>query len=88
MLSRLLKRTFALPVRSLASATPLGTFPLLITSKYPLANKFFSTASAGSTRTHGNLKDQDRIFTNLYGDGDPYLKGAQKRVRSPAFEFP
>lgn len=31
-------------------------------------------------RTHGGLKDQDRIFTNLYGDGDAMLAGAQKRV--------
>ncbi|CAG9310025.1 unnamed protein product [Blepharisma stoltei] len=30
-------------------------------------------------RTYGGLKDQDRIFTNLYKDGDPMLKGAQKR---------
>ena len=30
-------------------------------------------------RVHGGLKDADRIFTNLYGKHDPYLKGAQKR---------
>ena len=34
----------------------------------------FSTAPAASeapafTRTYGGLKDQDRIFTNLYGEG-------------------
>lgn len=22
---------------------------------------------------HGNLKDQDRIFTNVYRDGDPFI---------------
>lgn len=33
--------------------------------------------SAG--RTYGGLKDSDRIFTNLYRDGDPYIKGAMKR---------
>lgn len=27
----------------------------------------------------GGLKDEDRIFTNLYGFNDPFLKGAQKR---------
>jgi NADH dehydrogenase (ubiquinone) flavoprotein 1 len=27
----------------------------------------------------GGLKDADRIFTNLYNDGDRYLKGALKR---------
>lgn len=34
---------------------------------------------AFSTRVHGNLQDQDRIFTNLYRDGDPGLKGAELR---------
>jgi hypothetical protein len=29
---------------------------------------------------YGNLKDSDRIFTNLYKDGDPYINGALKRV--------
>lgn len=37
------------------------------------ANKLFST------RTHGNLKDQDRIFTNIYRDKEPWLKDALKR---------
>jgi len=32
-----------------------------------------------SERTYGNLKDQDRIFTNLYGHGSPYLKDSLKR---------
>jgi len=31
-------------------------------------------------RSYGNLKDQDRIFTNLYKDGDPGIQGALKRV--------
>jgi NADH:ubiquinone oxidoreductase subunit F (NADH-binding) len=30
-------------------------------------------------RVHGGLKDEDRIFTNLYGKHDPFLKGAMKR---------
>ena len=40
----------------------------------PAAVKSFST-----DRTHGDLKDSDRIFTNLYGKNDPFLKGAMKR---------
>ncbi|KAF6150018.1 hypothetical protein GIB67_002800 [Kingdonia uniflora] len=33
-----------------------------------------------SEKTHfGGLKDEDRIFTNLYGLHDPFLKGAMKR---------
>jgi hypothetical protein len=34
-------------------------------------------------RSYGNLKDQDRIFTNLYCDDDPYIEGALKRVYMP-----
>jgi hypothetical protein len=34
---------------------------------------------AAFSKTHGNLSDSDRIFTNLYKDGDPYIKGALKR---------
>jgi len=32
-----------------------------------------------STKQYGGLKDQDRIFTNLYKDDDPYIGGALKR---------
>jgi NADH dehydrogenase (ubiquinone) flavoprotein 1 len=38
------------------------------------AGRAFSTA-----RVHGGLKDEDRIFTNLYCDGSPWLDGAMKR---------
>jgi NADH dehydrogenase (ubiquinone) flavoprotein 1 len=30
-------------------------------------------------RSYGNLKDQDRIFTNLYDDNDRWIEGAMKR---------
>ena len=40
-------------------------------------------------RTYGNLKDEDRIFTNLYGEHDVGIKGAMKRVRLPPhFPYP
>jgi hypothetical protein len=44
--------------------------------------KLFSTGlqTGGVKKTHGGLKDQDRIFTNLYRDGDPFIDGALKRV--------
>ena len=29
---------------------------------------------------YGNLKDSDRIFTNVYQDDDSYIKGALRRV--------
>jgi NADH:ubiquinone oxidoreductase subunit F (NADH-binding) len=38
------------------------------------ASRAFSSA-----RAHGGLKDEDRIFTNLYADGSPFLEGAMKR---------
>lgn len=31
-------------------------------------------------RTYGRLKDSDRIFTNVYRDGSPWVDGALKRV--------
>jgi hypothetical protein len=30
--------------------------------------------------TYGNLPDSDRIFTNIYGEHDRSIKGAEKRV--------
>lgn len=36
-------------------------------------------APAAPQRSYGGLKDKDRIFTNLYGEHDIYLKGAMKR---------
>jgi len=38
-----------------------------------------ATTAAAPPRSYGNLKDKDRIFTNLYGEHDIYLKGAMKR---------
>jgi NADH dehydrogenase (ubiquinone) flavoprotein 1 len=32
-----------------------------------------------AARTHGGLADADRIFTNVYGDGDFRLQAARKR---------
>ena len=48
----------------------------------------FTTLTPGSTggvatpppKKHGGLKDSDRIFTNVYKDGDPFIEGALKRV--------
>lgn len=30
-------------------------------------------------KSHGNLSDQDRIFTNVYNDESPFIDGALKR---------
>lgn len=44
-----------------------------------LKRGFSSTASNINTKIIGNLKDEDRIFTNLYGRHDRNLKGALSR---------
>jgi len=36
-------------------------------------------ANFSTERTYGNLKDSDRIFTNLYGEHDIFINGAKKR---------
>jgi len=35
--------------------------------------------TAMPARFYGGISDQDRIFTNLYKDGDPFIKGAERR---------
>ena len=47
-------------------------------STVPASARFYAVDNAAD-RTHGGLKDEDRIFTNLYGKHDPFLKGAMKR---------
>jgi NADH dehydrogenase (ubiquinone) flavoprotein 1 len=41
--------------------------------------RLFSTTTEAPPRVYGGLKDYDRIFTNLYGDGDWGVEGALKR---------
>ncbi|CAI0381046.1 unnamed protein product [Linum tenue] len=64
-------------------------------NRLPLALRSFSTQAASNAstpqppspppppppeKTHfGGMSDEDRIFTNLYGLHDPFLKGAMKR---------
>jgi NADH dehydrogenase (ubiquinone) flavoprotein 1 len=33
--------------------------------------------------SHGGLRDQDRIFTNVYNDTSPFIDDAMKRVMPP-----
>ena len=35
---------------------------------------------SSTSKSYGNLRDSDRIFTNVYKDSDPYIKGALRRV--------
>ena len=48
-----------------------------------LSGKNFSAGNIvqPTKRVHGGLKDQDRIFTNVYCDTDPFVEGALKRVK-------
>ena len=41
------------------------------------SNKF---SDLTTERSYGGLKDQDRIFTNVYRDGDPFIDGSLMRV--------
>ena len=50
-----------------------------VAMRRPLA----SAAGVAGRRAYGGLADEDRIFTNLYGEQDFTLKAAMKRVRRP-----
>lgn len=53
---------------------------LKLTKRFYNSASLVSAASAnGPTKIIGNLKDEDRIFTNLYGRRDWNLKGALSR---------
>jgi len=43
----------------------------------------FATVADPPVRRYGGLKDQDRIFTNVFCRHDHGLKGAQVRVHLP-----
>jgi NADH dehydrogenase (ubiquinone) flavoprotein 1 len=45
----------------------------------PIASRSLATVADPPVRRYGGLKDQDRIFTNLYMKHDHGLKGAQSR---------
>ena len=39
----------------------------------------FASMAQARHKSYGNLSDQDRIFTNVYNDGDAFIDGAMKR---------
>lgn len=45
----------------------------------PSVSKRYLSTPAQNTRSHGGLKDEDRIFTNVYGLNDPFIDGALSR---------
>jgi hypothetical protein len=67
--------------------TPIGCALQSNASLSVAAQRWLSTPTATTTttpppqqRVYGGLKDQDRIFTNLYGEQDWGIDGALKRV--------
>lgn len=59
--------------RRIATSTPRTS------TSTPLARRTFATVQEGTPkRVHGGLKDQDRIFQNLYGHHGADLKSAMK----------
>jgi hypothetical protein len=45
-----------------------------------MLNRIVRRFATTTNKTYGNLKDSDRIFTNVYKDSDPYIDGALRRV--------
>lgn len=51
-----------------------------------MLTKILRRFATTTNKTYGNLKDSDRIFTNVYKDSDPYINGALRRVRMRLFQ--
>lgn len=52
---------------------------LRVASRNAKLARAFTADVQTHTQVYGGLKDQDRIFTNIYGDKDPFIGGAMKR---------
>jgi len=67
-------------LRAFERASGVGAAALRACRTVPaLAGRTNFSTDAVVERVHGGLSDEDRIFTNLYGKLDPFLKGAEKR---------
>jgi len=64
--------------KALRPITPLAT-PLASSSRLTLPSRSLATVADPPVRRYGGLKDQDRIFTNLYCRHDHGIKGAMER---------
>lgn len=56
-----------------------GLAPVTENVAAPAAMALASRRDYTTERSYGNLKDSDRIFTNLYGEHDIFIKGALAR---------
>ena len=66
--------------RAAAAASRSINTPLAATSSTPSQTRTYATVQEGQPqqRRYGGLKDQDRIFQNLYGHHGTDLKSAKK----------
>lgn len=74
------RRVAALPSRTFSS-TPIRRAEAAKPAAAPQAAAPAAKPAAPKKTVFGNLKDSDRIFTNLYGERSPFIDGALKRVR-------
>ena len=62
------------------ATTPKPAAPAAASTSAPSAPSTPGTSQPQThTRVYGGLKDQDRIFTNIYGERDCFIDGAVKR---------
>lgn len=76
----MLSRTAA-PTKASARTISSAVSAISTTTTAPSQCRSFATvqdANAATVRTYGGLRDQDRIFQNLYGRYPPDLKHAKK----------
>lgn len=68
-------------------ASPAAAAAAALAARAPSGRRSYAQvtdAAANPVRSHGGLRDQDRIFTNAYRTGDHGLKGALVSPRSPS----
>ena len=70
---------YRVAARSLGCLSPLSSVASHTVSQIPQPRRTLATVADGAPkRTYGGLKDQDRIFQNLYGHHGADLKTAMK----------
>lgn len=78
--SRAAQALSAAPARALPAASAAPRLSTASTPKNTTQRRTLATVQDGAAkpRAYGGLKDQDRIFTNLYGHHGADLKSAMK----------
>lgn len=66
-------------LRRVAARSGVRSSQLVADSAAPAAALLTGSKRNYAEKTYGNLKDSDRIFTNLYGEHDIFIKGALAR---------